>query len=275
MASVILLGIDGLGIFFENRSEAFHLREFFNNGSLLNATANVPTDSAENWGSILTGVVPDKHKLKLENLNKQYNNNDYPSLFKIILQNIENYKVSAYVSWEPIITGMIESSLKMDKYAPNINESFISKAWMYISRYWLCNSIYDSFLIKKVLEYIRNNNNDPVFLFIHLVDLDEAGHLYGFNSEQYYKKLKEIDIYVKNIFETAYKYWNDPLIIVTTDHGGIETSHGGNTLKEKNVFIGTNNKLKSKFKTNMECAKIVLDHLNINIPVYFDNEPQG
>ncbi|CAB4430367.1 unnamed protein product [Rhizophagus irregularis] len=98
MASVILLEIDGLGTFFENRSEAFHLREFFNNGSLLNATANVPTDSAENWRSILTGVVPDKHKLKLENLNKQYNNNNYPSLFKIILQNIENYKVSAYVS---------------------------------------------------------------------------------------------------------------------------------------------------------------------------------
>ncbi|CAB4430366.1 unnamed protein product [Rhizophagus irregularis] len=124
----------------------------------------------------------------------------------------------------------------MNKYAPNINESFILKAWMYISQYWICNSIYNSFLIKKVLEYIRNNNDDPVFLFIHLVDLDKTGHLYGFNSEQCYKKLKEIDIYVKNIFETAYKYWNNPLIIVTTDHGGIETSsHSGNSLKEKNV----------------------------------------
>jgi hypothetical protein len=47
--------------------------------------------------------------------------------------------------------------------------------------------------------------------------------------------LNEIDCYAKNIFETAYNYWYDPLIIVTIDHGGIGNSHGGNMHKEKNA----------------------------------------
>jgi len=271
--TVILLGIDGLGRSFENRPEASNLKDFFSNGSLLNVTANTPTDSAENWGSILTGVKPNKHNLKLEDLYKPYDNHMYPSLFKIILKTDKKFKVSAYVSWEPIITGMIERFLNIDKYAPNMNENIFIKAWMFICRHWLYNSIYDYFLVQRVLKYIKKNN-ETNFLFIHLVDLDETGHLYGFETEKYYEKLRETDNYVSDILETTYKFWSDPLIIITTDHGGLGTSHGGNSCKEKNVFIGSNHKLETNLKSNMCCSKIVLQHLNIKIPEYFDNESQ-
>ena len=241
--NIILLGIDGLGKSFSHKkSKASNLIEFFKTGSLINVLANVPTDSAENWGSILTGVVPNRHKLKLEELNKPYTNELYPSLFKIILTKDKKYKVASFVSWEPILTGMIERSLIMDKYAPKLNENFISKLWMYISHHLLKNSIYDSFLVQRVLDYIQNNN-DPNFLFIHLVDLDEMGHIYGFDSKEYYKKLEETDHYINIIIKTMCEYFENPLILITTDHGGLGTKHGENSDDERNVFIGSSNVL--------------------------------
>src|SRR3954454_18867043 len=104
---VILLGIDGFGRSFNDNCP--NINNFLKNGSLIDVNANIPTDSAENWGSIFTGVIPNRHKLKYEELEKPYFSEDYPSIFRIILNKFKNYKVAAYVSWAPIITGMIES----------------------------------------------------------------------------------------------------------------------------------------------------------------------
>ena len=53
----VLIGIDGLGEFFKNKTEASNLIDFFENGSLLEATANVPTDSAENPHSFIKEII--------------------------------------------------------------------------------------------------------------------------------------------------------------------------------------------------------------------------
>jgi len=276
MKQIVLIGIDGLikDLFNEECLKDSTLVKFFNNGSILFVNSNVPTDSAENWGSILTGVVPKKHQLKYENLNKPYNNNNYPSLFSIILKNNVEFKVAAYVSWEPIITGMIENTLNVDKYAPKLNEDFLSKVFIYICHYWLKNPIYDYYLVKKVLKYIEENKNTN-FLFVHLVDLDEIGHIFGFNSKKYIEKLIEIDGHVKLILDKIYKCWSDPLIVITTDHGGHGKSHGGDSDVERNVFIGSNKNINNNYKSNMSCSQIILEYLNIDIPPYFDNEPQN
>jgi len=273
MKQILLIGIDGLTKVSFNKSpfKNSNLVKFVNRGSLIFVDANVPTDSAENWGSILTGVVPKKHQLKYENLDKPYNNNKYPSLFNIILKNNEKFKVAAYVSWEPIITGMIENTLNIDKYAPKLSESCLSKAFMYISHYLLKKPTYDTYVVRKALEYIPNNNAN--FLFVHLVDLDEIGHIFGFNSKKYNEKLMEIDNHVKLLIDKIYECWFDPLIVITTDHGGLGKSHGGDSDVERNVFIGSNKNIDFNYKSNMCCSQIILKYLNIDIPLYFDNKP--
>lgn len=70
---LFLIGIDGAGVSFDrNVSKAFFLNKFFANGSLIYVDANIPTDSAENWGSIITGVIPCKHNFKYEMLDGPY-----------------------------------------------------------------------------------------------------------------------------------------------------------------------------------------------------------
>src|SRR5690242_16442716 len=112
----IIIAIDGLGRFINQSCS--NINNLSKNGTIYNVNSVIPSDSAQNWGSILTGVRPDKHKLKLENLDIPYNNEDYPSLFKIVLKSYKIYKSAAFVSWEPIITGMIEPDLTIDRYAP-------------------------------------------------------------------------------------------------------------------------------------------------------------
>lgn len=49
--NVIYIGIDGLGIAFNSEnSNTPNLFNLFNSGSLKQVDANLPTDSAENWG---------------------------------------------------------------------------------------------------------------------------------------------------------------------------------------------------------------------------------
>ena len=64
-----------------------------------------------------------------------------------LLKSYKIYKTAAFVSWEPIITGMIEPELTIDRYAPLLNENFISKYWMYFNHYILKKPIYDSYLV--------------------------------------------------------------------------------------------------------------------------------
>jgi len=265
----ILLGIDGLGKFYNNEN-APNLMKFIKNGVSVDVNAVYPTDSAENWGSILTGVIPSMHKLKLETLGKCYKNTECPSLFKIIAEKFGESNVAAFVSWKPILTGMIENTVKMTKYSPTIDENIFAKFWMYTSHYYLKNSIYDSFTLPKVVKFIRENKKLK-FLFIQLVDLDEVGHIYGFGSDKYNAKIKEIDNYVGEIIDAINCSINDPLIVITTDHGGKGTKHGGNSIQEKEVFIATNIELKSNsYFSNRCCAKIILNYLKIKVPENFN-----
>jgi predicted AlkP superfamily pyrophosphatase or phosphodiesterase len=266
--SVILIGIDGLGRFF-NYDNAPNLMKFIKNGYCIDVNAVYPTDSAENWGSILLGVSPNMHNLKLENLNKCYNNSDYPSLFKIIKENYKEAIVGAYVSWKPILSGMIENTVGMTKYSPTIDESVLSKFWMHTSHYFLNDPIYDSYTSIRVIKYIQENKNLK-FLFIHLVDLDEVGHICGFGSHKFNQKLKKIDEFIRVIIKSVNDSCKNPLILITTDHGGLGTKHGGNSNQEMEVFIASNINLDNyKCTNNKCCAKIILNQLKIEVPKNF------
>ena len=98
--------------------------------------------------------------------------------------------------------------------------------------------------------------------------------MYDFNSNEYKKKLKETDNYIGTITESIFEKYENPLILLTTDHGGIDNRHGGNSEDEINTFIASNVNLDSlnieDINYNMNCSKIILKALNINIPSYFD-----
>ena len=84
------------------------------------------------------------------------------------------------------------------------------------------------------------------FVFIIYEDTDSAGHDFGFsyNNPVYKKAFKTEDAYgyevIKAIEARETYETEDWLIIVTSDHGGVETGHGGPSIQERMTFVVMN-----------------------------------
>lgn len=90
---------------------------------------------------------------------------------------------------------------------------------------------------------------DPDVIFFTFEHTDHAGHDTGFGNqnEEYIAACKEADSWGYEILKTiearstyAEEDW---LIIISTDHGGTETSHGGQTPFERMTWLACNHKI--------------------------------
>lgn len=290
---VVFLALDGLGCSVENNSETPNFQKFFASGaSSFKVKAIIPTDSAQNWGSILHGVGRDK--LELDNGDVESpifcfpEDSNYPSIPKLLINRDENIKITSYVGWENerFNIGLMEPSAleKIDRYSPltHEDEQLVKKLKKDHNE---GNSDYDSYVTSKAISCIQNysKKDAALLMIIHLTDADEHGHHHEFGSTKYLEQIKKMDSQIEDILKAIDKRgWRDSsLVIMVTDHGGIGKSHGGEDPKEVNVFMavrGPGIKPGSEIKSerengelfNMDCATIILKVLGVNIPDNFD-----
>ena len=114
----------------------------------------------------------------------------------------------------------------------------------------------------KIITHSRKNNqiNSANFIFAIYEPTDSTGHNKGFtfNNPKYKEAFKTADLYAYYVIEAikarpAYEK-EDWLIIITSDHGGINTSHGGRSLMEMDtpfVIAGKNVKKGGEFSEAM------------------------
>lgn len=77
----------------------------------------------------------------------------------------------------------------------------------------------------------------PDILFIHLPDVDSAGHATGWMSAGQLLAISHTDGLVGQVVESLRtgQYLESTLLIVTSDHGGVDKAHGGNSPEEMRV----------------------------------------
>ena len=246
--NVIIVGVDGAGSNF-NHAYTPKTMEIFNDGAITyTALSANPTISAQSWGSMLTGIIPDKHNFTNDSIATYKNNihDTYPSIFKQIRNSYKDDVLASYTNWNPINIGIVEDNINVVKYT-NSDDNELTKA------------------IISFLEIYKTR-----FMFIQLDNVDHIGHTYGYESTNYYEALKQADNNIYDIYN-AIKLFNDnedTLFIVTADHGGNGYSHGGYSESEKYVFTGFKNKnINNTIINNMyirDIPAIVSYHLNIN-----------
>jgi predicted AlkP superfamily pyrophosphatase or phosphodiesterase len=84
---------------------------------------------------------------------------------------------------------------------------------------------------------------DPDFLFLHLDDVDHAGHESGYSVDvpAYLEAIAQADRHVGAVLSAVRErpgYADeDWLILVTTDHGGSGTSHGQDIPEHRTIFL--------------------------------------
>lgn len=256
---VALIGVDGAGSFFR-KANTPNIDRIFENGAVsFEVLTAEPTISAECWGSMLLGVKPELHGLTNEIVvEKRYDvNSKYPSIFRVIRDQIPDAVLASFCNWSPINFGIIESNL--DVYEESCG---------------------DEQLTPKICDYVIKNK--PTMLFVQFDEVDEAGHNHVYGSEIYLNQIATEDGYIGKIFDayTRAGIIDDTLFMVTADHGGIGQGHGGSTDDEKYVMFAATGKHvpKGEIKNMVirDTPAIIADALGLKMPETWDSKvPEG
>lgn len=212
----VLLGVDGMGAFCKDANVVNMNRIFSDGATAYDCQSVYPTSSGECWGSMLMGVDPDVHGLTNKKIIDEENIDGYPTLFRLIKNAHPDAHLASFCCWSPINHGIVED-------LPGV----------------LRERVGDAAMPMRVREYIAEKGA-PTFLFIQMNSIDASGHQNGYGTPAFLRDVESIDVYIGEIYD-AYKaagVIDETLFIVTADHGGINTAHGGDSPEEMNVFLG-------------------------------------
>lgn len=209
------------------------------------AVTDAPTDSAPNHTAIATGVTASKNQVTANGLINKGNYKQYPSYLRRIAEKTGSKTLFCYLWNEDkfLDDHQLVSRLQCESDEKNYSE-----------------------MIK-----ILNAKNPPgsILWFIDAPDL--GGHRSGFYpyGPLYLAALNKCDQFLEATFNTIARRQDfaneDWLIIITSDHGGIESTHGprGSQL-ETLPFIVVGSNIPAGcgcgILSNFDCAALVLQH---------------
>ncbi|WP_040949682.1 alkaline phosphatase family protein [Gorillibacterium massiliense] len=225
---VIVFGIDGAGISVSDSAPYFpsltgkkeevgsrlhipRIKQILKQGAVsYTVRTTLPSKSAPNWESMLTGVDYSKHQVSNKTVaSKAYSEGaPYPTLFKKLREQLPVRKTAVFAGWASFANGLIEpeegTSLHFGK---------------------------DSEITKQFVEYCDSSQaKDTSLVFVHFVSLDNTGHRRGWFTKSYYGALAKIDQYIGTMYDALARNGlvEDSLILLTADHGGgMLTKNGG------------------------------------------------
>lgn len=251
---VIIVGADGVGAAL-NKVEATNFKKIFGNYAYKHDTKTEDvTISAQNWGSILTGVAYNTHGFTNDSIakNARTSSTNNKSIFYYVRNKYKDAKLVSIVNWEPINHGIIETDINVKKE----------------------HGSSDADVTNKVLSYL--NSTKPTLMYIHFDEADHEAHAHGGFSTQYYNKVKYIDGLLGKIYNklSEKKMLDDTLLIFVADHGETTNGHGGNSKEERSAVLAVRghsvNKMNFDSDTrNRDVAAIVLYALGIDKPSHF------
>jgi len=255
---VVIVGVDGAGAFFKD-VDTPNLDEIFADGAVTyEAQSTTPSESSCAWGSLLHGVLPEFHGLNNGNINSlpaYPMDSAFPSVFRVIREQMPDAELASFCHWDPINTAIIEDGI--DVYKWNEKDT-------------------DRQVLEAAGDYVKalaaEGKGAPTLLYIQLDTPDEYGHLYGWGSEFYMRLLGYEDPWIRGLYDTYAELGllEDTLFIVTADHGGYEKNHGGSTPEEMNIIFAAAGKTVAKGTVGemeiRDIASIVLHALDLKQP---------
>ena len=162
-----------------------------------------PSKSVQAWGAMFHGVGPLKHELGSSNPCPE--DVPWPSFMKLLHQERPGSRLASFSCWEPINSKIIERSCGGHRV-----------------------SMPDLELADAASEYIRNH--PPDMFFMQLDHTDSAGHTYGYGTTPYLEQIAVSDTLVGLVIDAIKDagVFDESLIVVLSDHGGKDKSHGSN-----------------------------------------------
>lgn len=252
---VFVIAFDGWGSYCMDSVAMPNTRALMEAGAYtLHKRTVLPSDSAPNWASMFAGAPNEFHGWsnngKGPDVQPVYVNENgvFPTIFSILREQVPEAEIGCIFEWGGI--------------RPLIDE----KAHDY------CVKEKQENLTPLAIEYIKAKK--PDFLTVIYDDPDHVGHADGHDTPQYYAKMEQLDAWLGEIIAAIKEagIYDDSIIIVTSDHGGIGTRHGGRSLMEMDtpfIVAGKNIKKIGELKNYMmqyDTAHTIAEMFGLEIP---------
>ena len=189
------------------------------------------TSTAPGWSSVLTGVWADKNGVTGNGITKTME-------YKTLMTSLTEEKVIDSASFITSWNGHFET----DNSTYKLEKEYCEEKGLNV-RFNYC--LEDTASARTAIKDIKSDDCSD-FIFAIYEGTDHAGHTFGFSSNNpIYRagfRLNDILAYrTLEAIESRDTYESeDWLIILTSDHGGFETDHGGPSIQERMIFILTN-----------------------------------
>lgn len=217
---VLLIGVDGLSPAGIQAATTPTLDSLMQAGAYsMTARAVLPSSSNPNWASMIMGASPEEHGI----MDNDWRPKDigerafcgqeagemWPTIFRLVRENYPNADLATFHDWstigrliEPGVLNMLADTRGAERTA--------SAAADYLTAY------------------------EPELTFVHLDHVDHAGHSYGWGTDAYHRAVGKADGLILEILDglRVKGKLEETVVIVTSDHGGIDSKHGGTTPEE-------------------------------------------
>ena len=223
---VIIMTFDGIRVDGLLQANTPNIDKLIDGGSVSFTTRDVmPSVTLPNYTSHLTGAGPEVHgvadngwTLKKYNLPPVETDADgyFPSVFKVLKENVPGIKTAYYWNWKPLINSL--NPKYMDDKLSADDEGY--------------PALYD-----QAIKYIRRHKKDKLFMFLYNVHTYHVGHTSQWMSPEYIRSIEEGDVQVGRMIDFLEKegLLEETHLMFITDHGGIGFGHGGVSIEEMTV----------------------------------------
>lgn len=219
---VIVLGVDGMSPSGVQKATTPNLNRVMREGAFtFHARAVLGTSSSQNWASMIMGAGPEQHGITTNGWERNNFSIEptatgmediFPSIFGLVRQQLPGALIASIYDWGGFGRLYEKSAVDIDKNPEGPRET-----------------------MAVAVDVIGEDL--PAFTFIHLDHVDGAGHGYGHGSDEYFTAVELADSLLGNLLAAldAGSHWDNTLLIISADHGGVGTRHGGESMLELEI----------------------------------------
>jgi predicted AlkP superfamily pyrophosphatase or phosphodiesterase len=221
-AHVVVIGIDGFGAAAVRDNATPRIHELMGAGAwTLQARGVMPTVSSPNWASMIMGAGPEQHGVtsndwqpdKFEFLPVcRGTASIFPTMFGLLRAQRPTARISIIHDWDDfarLTEPGVASLIRHTTGAAATVDAGIAE--------WRANQ--------------------PTLLFLHIDEVDHAGHDNGWGSPEYRAMVATVDTLVGKLVDAvrATPAGAQTTFVLSADHGGVGTKHGGMSMAELEI----------------------------------------
>lgn len=263
---IVVIGIDGFSASGLRKAKPEFMDSLMSVGAYSNSVRTVlPTVSSPNWASLIMGAGPEQHGVTHNDWEvydfavepvTMDSTNRFPSIFTVFRNQRPNDEVGVLYNWGGFGRLFDSSAVNLSKHYETQDATIAAFA---------------KYIVEK----------KPVFSWVHLDEVDHAGHEAGHGTEEYFDAIRKADSGVRVVFDAIRKagIGDNTLLIIVADHGGVGTGHGGEDIEELTVpmiFFGAGIKKGHRIQHQIyqyDAAATIAFALNLKPPYEWIGRP--